>query len=1758
MKIRGKLLGLTIVILLLLTLTSAVTVFAFTGFGEEWSNPKDLFTETNTYVCTTYDEANDLIEYDLSSKRPNVQVMEHPQITVLTHGLYGDAGDWSNQCSAANSATFAYDEESLIIQLKNFIGDANIYWAKMSTKTDFDLINITNQTSGIYDDLIYTEEYITDVSKHIIIVFQATNPSFSNNYIYFQLNKILSKVIYDVTVLNEGVLPKINLIGHSRGGLTNLQYALDHPDLVDSLISIGTPYFGTTTGKLTSPIVGGDGIEDIVDAELFSNYSKRWNQNYELYDNINAVAIGGYSSIPFLMEAVWYDESGWIKDAAAAGIDAALAAIMSLKIASALNYPTETVINGLAVEALEAFLPSSDAVSLAEIILQEIDFDWRPPFLSWYNDICVNLDSQLALSNKNTYGGISYLGFNHKIRYFNNGDGTDFYKVSSKQVPIPHNLEARDSTIIKWVLDELDIGLGRPSGYSYSTNIDGTATINGFRGEFEPSIFPIPKTLDGKTVTEIAPYAFEGRFDELEVNSVVIPDSIKVIGEGAFADNKLLESVSITESSQLQEIRFSAFANCEKLNAFIIPQSVNYLGDVVFNGCNGITAFSVHSNNSNFISNNGVLYNKIDGSIGDELIAYPLGKEDVSFTVPTNVKEIMDYAFANNTYLTSVDLNNVTSLKNGAFLNCVNISSIIGSQIEYINQDALSGTAWLINNTSEYIALGKALYYYAGEEVNVNLTPYVSISQGAFIANENIDTVTFGNANVNIGSYAFYNCLNLDAAYLNNLNNLIFVGTGSFDNNAEGRVIYAPKVLLNDYLNNEPWQQYSDDITVHQTTANYEINGGTINGSSAYVDTIAYGGFLSMPMPERPHYIFDGWYNNNINGQGTGTRYVQGDIWGSMDENDNFYAKWIPINYTITLDANGGTPAISTKIYNVENSVLLPIPDRSGYTFEGWYKSLSYLPADYVGTSLPTGTNGDMTLYAKWSANNYTITYNLNAAGPGEVQTPFPVSTVVIYGQEYSLDVPSRIGHVFNGWKDSEGMFYCNGYGISTFNKWMFDQDITLIADWTRIEYYIKITDEGLVYWVTDEGNFDIYQSPIEYGTPLLSPQLLVEVFNQYKISIKEGYKFVYFKKSIDSTSPILSWADFETVLTEDGYIISIYTHYEKERFSIVYNGLEAQTGYNPFVAYYDEPINYMTAPSKIGHTFKYWVVANVEENNRYIGTYLAPGNIFNFARMPDLSIDIEQDTQVSIWLEAVYEANVYLITLNTQYGTLSYTSEEVVFGQRVSLPSLSTIGRIFNGWYTSSSGGTQIATPSGYMTNQWDYAGNRTLYGQWTTATYYLDYSSGYTHTNRTTFTVDDLPFNLSDASLDGYRFMGWYTSNNYTTRVYSITTIGTRTLYAKWSKIYTVNLYNEGKLHTTRTGIAGDTFVLPTLYKGGYKGTWGAGYAFGSTYTITNAGTLNAVWVEKSLDECYNAVTTYYEIYTFNQLNNIRHKYTSGYTGSGYENYNSGKYELMNSISLTGDWIPIPHNFRGIFDGNNNTIYYLKITAGSSGNYGFFELVYYGTVKNLKFYDADIYGGSANNTSNFLNVGVIAGANSHGNITNCYISNFACKVEIKSYKNTRVGGIVGLNTSLGRIDNCYNYAEIYGCGDLGGIAGANISNAVITTCENWGTINYYYDTINGTAGGITGRNTDSSNVISCTNYGMIRYASAKDDDNKNIAPCMGKIIGLNDSANNSNNICYGSTDYSNLVTNAGAFLGIGGKNQKRYCSTGAVGRSI
>lgn len=119
------------------------------------------------------------------------------------------------------------------------------------------MLDITNckSTTNSYYSIGTSVSSITDISKHIVVVFETPGSDESNDNVYYQFNYVISRIVYDVKILNEKKLPKLNLIGHSRGGLTNMQYALDHPDLVASLVSIGTPYFGSTTANIFGEMI---------------------------------------------------------------------------------------------------------------------------------------------------------------------------------------------------------------------------------------------------------------------------------------------------------------------------------------------------------------------------------------------------------------------------------------------------------------------------------------------------------------------------------------------------------------------------------------------------------------------------------------------------------------------------------------------------------------------------------------------------------------------------------------------------------------------------------------------------------------------------------------------------------------------------------------------------------------------------------------------------------------------------------------------------------------------------------------------------------------------------------------------------------------------------------------------------------------------------------------------------------------------------------------------------------------------------------------------------------------------------------------------------------------------------------------------------------------------------------------------------------------------------------------------------------------
>ncbi len=122
-------------------------------------------------------------------------------------------------------------------------------------------------------------------------------------------------------------------------------------------------------------------------------------------------------------------------------------------------------------------------------------------------------------------------------------------------------------------------------------------------------------------------------------------------------------------------------------------------------------------------------------------------------------------------------------------------------------------------------------------------------------------------------------------------------------------------------------------------------------------------------------------------------------------------AQYNAATYTVTYDAEGGTVSPPSKIvtYNAAYGTL-ETPTRNGYTFAGWWTDDNGTGTQVTEMTTVTKT-ANHTIYAKWTANTYTVNYD------AEGGTVSPSSKIVTFGSAYgALTSPTRNGYAFAGW----------------------------------------------------------------------------------------------------------------------------------------------------------------------------------------------------------------------------------------------------------------------------------------------------------------------------------------------------------------------------------------------------------------------------------------------------------------------------------------------------------------------------------------------------------------------------------------------------------------------------------------------------------------------------------------------------------------------------------------------------------------------
>lgn len=187
-------------------------------------------------------------------------------------------------------------------------------------------------------------------------------------------------------------------------------------------------------------------------------------------------------------------------------------------------------------------------------------------------------------------------------------------------------------------------------------------------------------------------------------------------------------------------------------------------------------------------------------------------------------------------------------------------------------------------------------------------------------------------------------------------------------------------------------------------TVSFNTNGG---GAAPHSKQVVFNDkYGELPGNlTRTGYTFSGWYT----AASGGTKITENSIY-SVASNQTLYAQWKANSYTINFDANGGnvSPSSMTVLFSSIYGSL-PTPTKKGHTFNGWYTSPS--GGTMISSSDKLNEAKSQTLYAQWSVNTYTLTYDANG---GSVSTS---SKKIYYGSPYgTLPDPKRDYYTFNGW----------------------------------------------------------------------------------------------------------------------------------------------------------------------------------------------------------------------------------------------------------------------------------------------------------------------------------------------------------------------------------------------------------------------------------------------------------------------------------------------------------------------------------------------------------------------------------------------------------------------------------------------------------------------------------------------------------------------------------------------------------------------
>jgi len=246
----------------------------------------------------------------------------------------------------------------------------------------------------------------------------------------------------------------------------------------------------------------------------------------------------------------------------------------------------------------------------------------------------------------------------------------------------------------------------------------------------------------------------------------------------------------------------------------------------------------------------------------------------------------------------------------------------------------------------------------------------------------------------------------------------------------------------------------------------YNLNGGSLTGQPT--SFTINSALITLPIPTRTNFSFAGWFTS-VGFSGSAVTQIPTGTAG----NQTFFARWTATEFNITYSLNGGSmTGTIPPTFTVESPIIvLPNPTRAGFTFGGWFGNSSFIGTAIA--SIPTGSAGHRTLYARWDVITFDIHFNLNGGTMSGQPTSFTIESDMI-----TLPTPTREGFGFRGWYTNAGF---SGSAVTNIPAGSIGNR-TFFARWDTVLHLVTFFVDGVIF-------SEIY---VPHGTVLGNTHFLV------------------------------------------------------------------------------------------------------------------------------------------------------------------------------------------------------------------------------------------------------------------------------------------------------------------------------------------------------------------------------------------------------------------------------------------------------------------------------------------------------------------------------------------------------------------------------------------------------------------------------------------------------------------------------------------